>query len=79
MTMLGWPRQAIVSTSRWNRFTKSGFLGQIRGQNLERHDPLHAAMPGLEDGPHAARAQPIENVVVADAQGDPRPSFNASI
>jgi hypothetical protein len=43
-------------------------FGEAARKHLEGHDPFHAAVAGLEDRAHAPRAQPIEDVVIADPQ-----------
>ena len=40
----------------------------VRRQHLERDDPLHPAMLGLEDLPHAAGTELVEHDVLAEDQ-----------
>ena len=66
--MFGWLSWAIVSTSRWNRRAKVPRPAASRVQDLERDGPLHPPVPGLEDRPHAAGAEPVEHDVIAEEQ-----------
>ena len=43
-------------------------LGETPRQHFDRHNPLHAAMPRLEDRAHAAGPQVVEHVVISDPQ-----------
>ena len=42
--------------------------GDLRGNDLERHHPIHHDMMGLVDAPHRAGADPVEDDVTADDQ-----------
>ncbi len=66
--MFGWLQlgrryDLTLKASRCCRILRHG-----RRQHLDRHDPLHAAMLGLEHLPHAAGPDLVEDRVVAEDQ-----------
>ena len=58
------PPRLLVESEQRRRILRHG-----RWQHLDRHDAIHAAMPGLEDLPHATGPDLVEDGVVAQDQG----------
>jgi hypothetical protein len=65
-TMFGWCRLAAETASARNRLTKSGFELGPNSHHLDRDHAVEAALPGAIDHAHAAAADFLQQLVVAE-------------
>ncbi len=58
--------------SRWKRASLLGILGELPGQDLDRHFPLEDRVLGSVDFSHPTLAQLLQDLVVGGATADHR-------